>query len=104
VIFNLLDNALKYCTSKPSITIRTELIGNNFSLTVEDNGIGISDENKRRIFQKFYRVPTGNVHDVKGFGLGLHYVKQIVEAHRGRITVASEPGKGCAFTILLPTA
>jgi two-component system phosphate regulon sensor histidine kinase PhoR len=104
VIFNLLDNALKYCTSKPSITIRTELIGNNFSLTIEDNGIGISDENKRRIFQKFYRVPTGNVHDVKGFGLGLHYVKQIVEAHRGRITVASEPGKGCAFTILLPTA
>lgn len=104
VIFNLLDNAIKYCTSKPSITIRTELNGTSISLTVEDNGIGISDENKRRIFQKFYRVPTGNVHDVKGFGLGLHYVKQIVEAHRGRITVTSEPGKGCAFTILLPTA
>jgi two-component system phosphate regulon sensor histidine kinase PhoR len=104
VIFNLLDNALKYCTSKPSITIQTELNAGTLSLTVEDNGIGISDENKRRIFQKFYRVPTGNVHDVKGFGLGLHYVKQIVEAHRGRITVASEPGKGCAFTILLPTA
>lgn len=104
VIFNLLDNALKYCTSKPSITIRTGLNGSNLSLTVEDNGIGISDENKRRIFQKFYRVPTGNVHDVKGFGLGLHYVKQIVEAHRGRITVTSEPGKGCAFTIILPTA
>lgn len=104
VIFNLLDNAIKYCTSKPSITIRTELNGASISLTVEDNGIGISDENKRRIFQKFYRVPTGNVHDVKGFGLGLHYVKQIVEAHRGRITVTSEPGKGCAFTILLPTA
>jgi two-component system phosphate regulon sensor histidine kinase PhoR len=104
VIFNLLDNALKYCTSKPSITIQTELNAGTLSLTVEDNGIGISDENKRRIFQKFYRVPTGNVHDVKGFGLGLHYVKQIVEAHRGRITVASESGKGCAFTILLPTA
>lgn len=104
VIFNLLDNAIKYCTSKPSITIRTELNETSISLTVEDNGIGISDENKRRIFQKFYRVPTGNVHDVKGFGLGLHYVKQIVEAHRGRITVTSEPGKGCAFTILLPTA
>ncbi len=104
VIFNLLDNAIKYCTSKPSITIQTELNAGTLSLTVKDNGIGISDENKRRIFQKFYRVPTGNVHDVKGFGLGLHYVKQIVEAHRGRITVASEPGKGCAFTILLPTA
>lgn len=104
VIFNLLDNAIKYCTNQPSITIQTELNGSNISLTVQDNGIGISDENKRRIFQKFYRVPTGNVHDVKGFGLGLHYVKQIVEAHRGRITVASEPGKGCAFTILLPTA
>ncbi|WKZ59238.1 MAG: HAMP domain-containing sensor histidine kinase [Cyclobacteriaceae bacterium] len=103
VIFNLLDNAIKYCTNQPSITIQTELNGSNISLTVQDNGIGISDENKRRIFQKFYRVPTGNVHDVKGFGLGLHYVKQIVEAHRGRITVASEPGKGCAFTILLPT-
>lgn len=104
VIFNLLDNAIKYCTSKPSIAIQTELNAGTLSLTVKDNGIGISDENKRRIFQKFYRVPTGNVHDVKGFGLGLHYVKQIVEAHRGRITVASEPGKGCAFTILLPTA
>ena len=104
VIFNLLDNAIKYCISKPSITIQTELNAGTLSLTVEDNGIGISDENKRRIFQKFYRVPTGNVHDVKGFGLGLHYVKQIVEAHRGRITVASEAGKGCAFTILLPTA
>jgi two-component system phosphate regulon sensor histidine kinase PhoR len=104
VIFNLLDNAIKYCTNKPSITIQTELTGGFISLTVADNGIGISEENKKRIFQKFYRVPTGNVHDVKGFGLGLHYVKQIVEAHRGRITVTSEPGKGCAFTILLPTA
>ncbi|MBX2968625.1 MAG: HAMP domain-containing histidine kinase [Cyclobacteriaceae bacterium] len=104
VIFNLLDNAIKYCTNQPSITIQTELNGSNISLTVQDNGIGISDENKRRIFQKFYRVPTGNVHDVKGFGLGLHYVKQIVEAHRGRITVASDSGKGCAFTILLPIA
>ncbi|MBX2961598.1 MAG: HAMP domain-containing histidine kinase [Cyclobacteriaceae bacterium] len=104
VIVNLLDNALKYCTEKPSITIRTESKSDMLSLIIEDNGIGISDENKRRIFQKFYRVSTGNVHDVKGFGLGLHYVKQIVEAHRGRITVASQPGNGCAFTILLPTA
>ncbi|MBX2964571.1 MAG: HAMP domain-containing histidine kinase [Cyclobacteriaceae bacterium] len=103
VIFNLLDNAIKYCTTKPSITIQTALTGNSLSLTIEDNGIGVSKENRKRIFEKFYRVPTGNIHDVKGFGLGLYYVKQIVEAHRGKITVASEPRNGCSFTILLPT-
>lgn len=104
VIFNLVDNAIKYCSGKPVITITTAQQTGGIKLTIQDNGIGISDENKRRIFQKFYRVPTGNIHDVKGFGLGLHYVKQIVEAHRGRITVNSQPDNGCTFTLDLPTA
>lgn len=104
VIFNLVDNAIKYCTEKPEVTITTAQQPNGIRLTIQDNGIGISEENKKRIFQKFYRVPTGNIHDVKGFGLGLHYVKQIVEAHRGRITVNSQPGNGCIFTLELPTA
>jgi two-component system, OmpR family, phosphate regulon sensor histidine kinase PhoR len=102
VIFNLLDNAIKYCISRPEIRIISEQHPHGIQLIVQDNGIGISEENRKRIFQKFYRVPTGNIHDVKGFGLGLHYVKQIVEAHRGRISVSSEPGKGCTFTIFLP--
>ncbi|MCK6617209.1 MAG: HAMP domain-containing histidine kinase [Cyclobacteriaceae bacterium] len=102
VIYNLLDNAIKYCQKQPSISITTGLQANELLLTVADNGIGVSEENKKRIFQRFFRVPTGNIHDVKGFGLGLHYVKQIVEVHRGKIVVESELNKGCLFTITLP--
>lgn len=102
VIYNLLDNAIKYCRTQPQIKFQTQSSRNGLVLIVSDNGIGISDENKKHIFQKFYRVPTGNVHDVKGFGLGLHYVNQIIKAHRGKIAVNSELGKGCTFTILLP--
>jgi two-component system phosphate regulon sensor histidine kinase PhoR len=102
VIYNLLDNAIKYCKESPFIVIRTKQDNRGITLEVKDNGIGVGEEHHKRIFQKFFRVPTGNVHDVKGFGLGLNYVKQIVEAHRGKITVESIVGSGCTFRVYIP--
>lgn len=102
VFNNLLDNAIKYCKEIPSISIRTDNHNNGIMIEVIDNGIGISRENQKRIFQKFYRVPTGNVHDVKGFGLGLSYVKTIIDAHRGNISVTSEQDKGSIFRVFIP--
>lgn len=99
---NLLDNAIKYCHQVPEILVRTSEHAGSMVIEVQDNGIGIGKESIRRIFQKFYRVPTGNVHDVKGFGLGLSYVKTIIDAHKGRVSVESEPGKGSVFRIVLP--
>ena len=101
-IQNLIENAIKYNEQEPRITINTRNETNHFILSIQDNGIGIPAEEQRRIFDKFYRVSTGNVHQVKGFGLGLSYVKQIVEAHGGAISVDSKPGEGSKFSIVLP--
>ncbi|MFW5761792.1 MAG: sensor histidine kinase, partial [Cyclobacteriaceae bacterium] len=102
VINNLLDNANKYSPQQPEITIRTEQAEDGIILQIKDNGIGMAREELHRIFEKFYRVPTGNLHDVKGFGLGLTYVKTILEALGGNISVSSSPKKGSTFVIYIP--
>jgi two-component system phosphate regulon sensor histidine kinase PhoR len=102
IIFNLLDNAIKYSSESPKIEVETITQGNSISIRVKDNGIGMSKETQNQIFEKFYRAHTGNIHNVKGFGLGLSYVKGMVDAHNGRIKVESTLGKGSIFTIILP--
>lgn len=104
VIYNLLDNAIKYTPMdrSPEISISTEDVVSGVVIKIEDNGIGIAPENQQRIFDKLYRVPTGNIHDVKGFGLGLSYVKSISLAHEGDISVTSTLGKGSIFKLTLP--
>lgn len=103
VINNLLDNANKYTPKKPLITVTTENVRKGIQISITDNGSGISKANQKKIFDKLYRVPTGDVHNVKGFGLGLSYVKFIVEKHHGEVSVESEPGKGSSFRIWLPS-
>ena len=103
VIYNLLDNALKYSKENPVIDVYLSSLPNEIiELKVSDNGTGITKEYQSKVFDKFFRVPAGNMHNVKGYGLGLSYVKEIVTAHIGYITVESEPGKGSTFTIKLP--
>lgn len=102
VFYNLIDNACKYCEQTPVISVKTYNEKDKVFITITDNGIGIKRENLSMIFDKFYRVPTGNLHNVKGFGLGLFYVKLIVEQHGGKISVKSTYGKGTTFYINFP--
>lgn len=102
VLVNLLDNANKYSPDTPHIIVSTRNTAQTLVLTIQDNGIGMTREAQKQIFEKFYRVPTGNRHDVKGFGLGLNYVKTIVEAHGGSVSVKSEQSKGSTFEVTMP--
>ena len=101
IIRNLLDNAIKYCDKTPAITISSSDTNKGITISVRDNGIGINPQQKKQVFDKFYRIPTGNVHNVKGFGLGLYYVKSLVLAHHGTVAVESD-SNGSKFTIFLP--
>jgi len=101
-ITNLLDNAIKYATKASQISITTENTGESIRINIKDNGIGISSDQQKHVFDKFYRVPTGNIHNVKGFGLGLNYVQYVINAHQGVVSVSSELKKGSVFTIELP--
>lgn len=103
VIYNLLDNANKYSPEEPLIEIHTFNEKNQFILSIKDYGIGISKEDQIKVFEKFYRVTTGNLHNVKGFGLGLSYVKRIIDLHHGEIEINSTKGKGTTITIKLKT-
>ena len=104
VIHNLLDNSLKYSSKSPLVTISTRDVIGGLIIRIKDNGIGIAKDNQKRIFEKLFRVPTGNLHNVKGFGLGLSYVKSIIDLHKGKIMVESKLGSGSTFTVNLKSS
>jgi len=102
VVFNLLDNALKYSKGDPSIQVDLKEKNNNVEMSITDNGIGIPQEYKNKLFEKFFRVPSGDTHNAKGYGLGLSYVAHVIEKHKGTVSVDSQPGIGSKFVITLP--
>jgi len=102
VLANLIDNAIKYSSGPPRIKISTSTLKNSIVIAVEDAGIGISKEDQKHVFKNLYRVHTGDLHDVKGFGIGLFYVQKIIEMHDGHVELDSEPGKGSTFRLILP--
>jgi len=102
IIHNLLDNAEKYSNEKPKIIVTTKDATGGVEISIRDNGIGMNQESIKHIFDKFYRVHTGNRHDVKGFGLGLSYVKALMDAHQGKVKVTSELGTGSTFSVFFP--
>ena len=104
LISNLIDNAIKYAAAAPVITITTYIKGSSIFVSVADNSIGMTDETVKRIFEKFYRAHTGNLHNVKGFGLGMSYVKTVIDAHKGSIAVTSKLGEGSVFTVQMDLA
>jgi two-component system phosphate regulon sensor histidine kinase PhoR len=103
LLYNLIDNSLKYTLKEPQIIISTITVNNKIELCISDNGPGISKEYHKKIFKKFYRIPTGNIYNVKGFGLGLSYVKKIVSVHKWKIKVESRPGEGSKFKVIMPS-
>jgi signal transduction histidine kinase len=102
VLYNLVDNAVKYSADGSSINIRLQEQGSVITLTVEDNGLGIAKEYHGKIFEKFFRVPSGDLHNIKGYGLGLSYVAGVIRNHNGKISLESEPGSGSKFIVTLP--
>jgi two-component system, OmpR family, phosphate regulon sensor histidine kinase PhoR len=102
ILYNLIDNAIKYSPEKPIIEIATNSTDEHIEISVKDNGLGIPEQSQKNIFEKFYREPTGNRHDIQGYGLGLNYVKAIVEAYKGKIKLISKEGEGSTFVIKLP--
>ena len=102
VIVNVLDNAVKYSVEPPKIDLYTELVKNNIIIKVQDQGAGMSKAVLKKVFEKFYREHTGNIHNVKGHGLGLSYVKKIIDDHQGEVYAESEKGTGSTFYIKLP--
>jgi K+-sensing histidine kinase KdpD len=104
VLINLLDNSLKYANKKPEINIQLSALGDNIVLVISDNGPGIPNEYTDRVFEKFFRVPTGNMHNVKGHGLGLTYAAEIMKQHKGEIQIENLPAGGCSFRLIFQKA